>query len=110
MGLDEAKQQAVLKVIIQSTFKVIGYAGKGLYTLITAIGKTFSGKEDPLITGLRNEVNNALTLYVETDLKATRNSLTATAARSIRSRGLLLQYKELMNKTLDDIEQELHKK
>jgi len=59
-------------------FKYIGFAGIGLFTLIKAIGKAMGGKEDPLIAQLREEVNQALSLYIETDLKASRNSLTAT--------------------------------
>lgn len=58
--------------------KIIGFAGTGLFKLFKAIGKALSSKEDPLIIELRTEVSNALTQYIDTDLKAARNSLTAT--------------------------------
>lgn len=66
----------------------------GIFNLIKALGKSIGGKEDPLIIELRDEVNNALTQYIETDLKASRNSLTATQARSTRCRSMMFQYKE----------------
>ena len=81
MGLEEEKQQEMLQVVMNKIaipFKLIGFAGIGLFGLVKAIGKSLSGKEDPLIVELRNEVNNALVQYIETDLKGARNSLTAT--------------------------------
>ena len=78
----------------------------GLFTLAKSIGRLLSSKEDPLITQLRDEVNQALTQYIETDLRSTRNSLTATQARQTRCRSLLAQYREHINKTLDEIEGE----
>lgn len=82
----------MLEIVIDKIaipFKLIGFAGIGLFSLVRAIGKSLSGKEDPLIIELRKEVNNALVQYIDTDLKGARNSLTATQARQMRSRGLL---------------------
>jgi len=70
-------------------FKFIGFAGVGLFNLFKALGKSLSRKEDPLLVDLRNEVSNALTQFIETDLKAAKNSLTATQARQTRCRSLL---------------------
>lgn len=109
MGMDDQKQEELLQLILSKfivPFKYIGFAGMGLYTLVKAIGKALSSKEDPLITQLRDEVNQALSLYIETDLKASRNSLTATQARQTRCRSLLSQYREQMNKTHDEVERE----
>ena len=81
MGLDEAKQQEMLQIVLDKIsvpFKLIGFAGIGLFSIVKAIGKQFTGKEDPLIAELRKDVNNALVKYIDTDLKAARNSLTAT--------------------------------
>lgn len=81
MDLDEQRQQQALNTIIKtmlSPFKVIGFAGVGLYKVLQAIGKSISKKEDALLIELRAEVSNALTLFIETDLKAAQNSLTAT--------------------------------
>lgn len=56
----------------------MGFAGVGLFNLFKAIGKSLSGKEDPMIVELRSEVSNALTQFIDIDLKAAKNSLTAT--------------------------------
>ena len=50
----------ILNTIIQP-IKFIGFAGVGLFNLFKALGKSLSGKEDPLLVELRNEVSNALT-------------------------------------------------
>lgn len=67
----------------------MGFAGVGLFNLFKAIGKSLSGKEDPMIVELRSEVSNALTQFIDIDLKAAKNSLTATQARQARCRSLL---------------------
>jgi len=82
----------MLKVILDKItvpFKLIGFAGIGLFSIVKAIGKQLTGKEDPLIADLRKEVNNALVKYIDTELKAARNSLTTTQARQMRCRGLM---------------------
>lgn len=81
-----------MTTIIQP-FKYMGFAGIGLFKIFKAIGKSLS-KEDPLIVELRSEVSNALTQFIDTDLKAAKNSLTATQARQARCRSLLQQYRE----------------
>ena len=71
----------MLQVVISKIsipFKLIGFAGMGLFSIVKAIGTSLTSKEDPLITELRSEVNNSMVQYIETELKAARNSLTAT--------------------------------
>jgi len=49
--------------------------------LVKHLSKHGFGKEDPLIKDLKKEVDSALTMYIQTDLNAARNSLEATQAR-----------------------------
>ena len=112
MDLDEQRQQQALNTIFKtmlSPFKVIGFAGVGLYKFLQAIGKSLQKKEDPLLQELRVEVSNALTLFIETDLMAAKNSLTATQARQTRCRSLLQQYREQIDKTRSDVDSEWNK-
>ena len=55
---------------------------------------------------LKKEVDSALSMYIQTDLKAARNSLSATQARQMRSSTLIQQYKEQIDKTEHDLELE----
>jgi len=81
MGLDQEEQEKLLNTILNKLavpFKLIGYAGVSIFTLVKHLSKHGFGKEDPLIKDLKKEVDSALTMYIQTDLNAARNSLEAT--------------------------------
>lgn len=92
----------VLKNIGNAFAFVSGRVGSGLYLVGVALINLFSSAHDPMITQFKNDVDQALQMYIETDLKSIENSINMSRTRHTRCRAIIMNYKQIIEMTQEE--------
>lgn len=84
--------------------------GNGIYNFVYAINMKIKKSRNPELVKFKENVNDLLVEFIETDLQASENALHITRQREIQLQAIITNQKDQTDKTEEILDEERSKK